>query len=71
MKVRVRETNWAKFEFVEDSIGRITESHIGYGKGCIWTEPELVGFSDVIGTIDEVAQAYEDFYGKKEGETNE
>lgn len=66
MNVRVVETNWAKFEFVEDSIGRITESHIGYGKGCFWTKPEFVGFSDTIGDIDKVAEAYKKFYGEKQ-----
>lgn len=65
MKIRIVETKWAKFELCEDSLCRITESHIGYDKGCFWTKPQFVGFSDEIGSIDEVAKAYEHCYGKK------
>ena len=66
MKTRLFDTKWAKFELCEDSIGRITESHIGYGKGCFWTKPQFVGFSDEIGSIDDVKEAFISVYGEKQ-----
>lgn len=57
-------TNFAVFDLVKTTDG-IFESHCGYGRGCFYTEPTQLMYSDDT-SLDRVAKDLIDMYGAKE-----
>ena len=64
MNVITVKTRFATFEITKTTDG-IFESHCGYGRGCFYTEPAQLMYSDDT-SLDRVAKDLIDMYGAKE-----